>query len=105
MKGPRRQRRSRITSNRFGGPKASKNPVSVGEEYNVEIVAVTSQGKGVAKIKGFTIIVDNTSPGDRVMIRITKMGNSHADAKVFSQKSCVSDIVPIQDGETQILTI
>jgi predicted RNA-binding protein with TRAM domain len=85
LKRPKRSERSEIKGGRFGGSKAPKNPVSVGEEYKVKIEDVSRQGKGVAKIEGFVILVDNTSPGDRVMIRITKVGNGFAAAEVFSQ--------------------
>ena len=55
--------------------KALKTPLSVGEEYNVKIEEMSRQGMGVAKIDGFVILVNNTRPGDRVMIRITKVGS------------------------------
>ena len=34
---------------------------------------------GVAQIEGFVILVNNTKPGDRVMIRITKVGSGFAE--------------------------
>ena len=85
MKGPRRHERNEKKGNRFGGSKAPKTPVSVGEEYNVKIEEMSRQGMGVAKINGFVILVNNTRPGDRVMIRITKVGSGFAAAEVFSQ--------------------
>ncbi len=85
MKRPKRHERSGNKGGRFGGSKAPKTPVSVGEEYNVKIEDVSRQGKGVAKIEGFVILVNNTAPGDRVMIRITKVGDGYAAAEVFSQ--------------------
>ncbi|HEX9319917.1 MAG TPA: TRAM domain-containing protein [Nitrososphaeraceae archaeon] len=85
MKRPKRYERSGNRGGRFGGPKAPKTPVSVGEEYKVKIEDLSRQGKGVAKIDGFVILVNNTRPGDRVMIRITKVGNGYAAAEVFSQ--------------------
>lgn len=85
MKRPKRYERNINRSGRFGGPKAPKTPVSVGEEYKVKIEDVSRQGKGVAKIEGFVILVNNTRPGDKVMIKITKVGNGFATAEVFSQ--------------------
>ena len=85
MKGPRRHERNEKKGNRFGGSKAPKTPVSVGEEYNVKIEEMSRQGMGVAKIDGFVILVNNTKPEDRVMIRITKVGSGFAAAEVFSQ--------------------
>ena len=40
---------------------------------------------GSAKIDGFVILVNNTKPGDRVMVRITNVGSGFATADVFSQ--------------------
>ena len=85
MKGPRRHERNEKKGNRFGGSKAPKTPVSVGEEYNVKIEEMSRQGMGVAKIDGFVILVNNTKPEDRVMIRITKVGSGFAAAEIFSQ--------------------
>src|SRR5213593_4777254 len=85
MQVSKRYERSGNRGGRFGGSKAPKTPVSVGEEYKVKIEDVSRQGKGVAKIEGFVILVNNTSPGDGVKIRITKVGNGYAAAEVFSQ--------------------
>ena len=73
MKGPRRHERNEKKGNRFGGSKAPKTPVSVGEEYIVKIEEMSRQGMGSAKIDGFVILVNNTKSGDKVMIRITKV--------------------------------
>jgi TRAM domain len=43
------------------------------------------EGSGIAKLKGVSIFVNNTSPGDKVMVRITKVGRSYAAAEVFTQ--------------------
>ena len=83
MKRPRRYERNESKGNRFGGSKAPKTPVSVGEEYNVKIEEMSRQGMGVAKIDGFVILVNNTRPGDRVMIRITKVGSGFASGRSF----------------------
>jgi len=101
LKRPKRYERSQSRSGRFGGSKAPKTPVSVGEEYKVKIEDVSRQGKGVAKIEGFVILVNNTSPGDRVMIRITKVGNGFAAAEVFSQNIKKDTKQEIGENETQ----
>ena len=101
MKRPKRYKRSEIRGGRFGGSKAPKNPVSVGEEYMVKIEDVSRQGKGVAKIEGFVIIVNNTRPGDRVMIRITKVGNDFAAAEVFSQDKEIEKNTKQELGEAE----
>ena len=101
MKGPRRHERNKKKGNRFGGPKTPKTPVSVGEEYNVKIEEMSRQGMGVAKIDGFVILVNNTRPGDRVMIRITKVGSGFAAAEVFSQNIKKDPMQEIGSNETK----
>lgn len=83
MKGPRKKKNIRKKSNRFGGLKAPKNPVSVGEEYIVTIEEIGNKGIGVAKLRGHLILVNDTYPGDRVMVRITKTAPSSAAAVVI----------------------
>ena len=101
MKGPRRHERNEKKGNRFGGLKAPKTPVSVGEEYNVKIEEISRQGMGVAKIDGFVILVNNTKPGNRVMIRITKVGSGFAAAEVFSQNIKKDPMQEMGGNETQ----
>ena len=50
---------------------------------NVKIEEMSRQGMGVAKIDGFVILVNNTRPGDRVMIRITKVGSGFGTGRSF----------------------
>ena len=97
MKRPRRYERNENK----GGSKAPKTPLSVGEEYNVKIEEMSRQGMGVAKIDGFVILVNNTRPGDRVMIRITKVGIGFAAAKVFGQNIKKDPMREMGGNETQ----
>jgi len=101
LKRPRRYERNESKGNRFGGSKAPKTPVSVGEEYNVKIEEMSRQGMGVAKIDGFVILVNNTRPGDRVMIRITKVGSGFAAAEVFNQNIKEDRMQEIGSNETK----
>ena len=72
--------------NQFGGSKAPRSPLSVGEEYMVTIEELGNDGTGVAKFRGVSILVNNTNPGDKAIIRITKVGRTYAQGQVFSQK-------------------
>ena len=66
---------------------------------------MSRQGIGVAKIQGFLILVNNTRPGDRVMIRITKVGKGFAAAEVFSQsinKDMKQDMGPYRRTDKKI---
>lgn len=83
MKRPRSNEKYLNKGNHYGGSKAPKAPISVGEEYIVTIEEMDKGGSGVSRIKGVSIFVKNTNPGDKVKVRITKMGRSHAAAEVF----------------------
>ena len=43
-------------------------------------------GVGVTKLRGVAIFVNNTNPGDKVKVRITKVGriNATAELQVFT---------------------
>ncbi len=86
MKRPRRNEKDEKKGNHFGGSKAPKTPISVGEEYIVSIKEIGKQGVGIARFRGVSILVHNTNPGDKVMVRITKVGRTFAVAEVFSPK-------------------
>jgi len=58
-------------------------PISVGEEYMVTIEEMGKEGSGIARLRGVSIFVDDTNPGDKIKVRITKLGRSHAAAEVF----------------------
>jgi predicted RNA-binding protein with TRAM domain len=74
-------------SGSFGGTKALRETsVNVEEEYNAKIEDMSPQGNaGVAKIEGFVIFDNNARHGERVMIKITKVGNGYATAEVLNQ--------------------
>ena len=86
LKRPRRHEKDEKKGNQFGGSKAPRTPVSVGEEYIVTIEEMGKGGVGVAKLRGVSILINNTNPGDKAMVRITKVGRTYAVAEVFSQK-------------------
>ena len=84
MKKPRSYERYEKKSDRFGGSKAPRNPISVGEEYIVTIEETSKSGTGVAKIKGFVVLVNNSNPGERVKIRIRQVSHNHAVVDVIT---------------------
>jgi predicted RNA-binding protein with TRAM domain len=67
LKKPRSYERYEKKCDRFGGSKSPKNPISVGEEYIVTIEETSKSGTGVAKIRGFVVLVNNSNPGEKVM--------------------------------------
>jgi 23S rRNA (uridine2552-2'-O)-methyltransferase len=48
-------------------------PVREGEEIEVEIEDVGSEGDGVAKVEGFTLFVPGTETGDRLTVRVEQV--------------------------------
>ncbi|MBN2454143.1 TRAM domain-containing protein [Candidatus Woesearchaeota archaeon] len=60
-------------------------PVKVGDELDVTIEAVGEKGDGIAKKEGFVLFVPNTSQGDNVKIKITKVLRKVGFAEVIGQ--------------------
>ncbi len=60
------------------GPK----PVKVGDVVEVEVTEISKRGDGVAKIRGFIIFIPNTKPGEKVRVKITRVGPSFAVAEL-----------------------
>ncbi|MFP3240276.1 MAG: TRAM domain-containing protein [Caldivirga sp.] len=56
--------------------------MKVGDVVDVEVTEVSKRGDGVAKIRGFIIFVPNTKPGDKVKVKITRVGPSFAVAEL-----------------------
>jgi predicted RNA-binding protein with TRAM domain len=83
LKRPRSHEKYLNKGNQFGGSKTPRAPISVGEEYIVTIEEMGKEGSGIARLGGVSIFVNNTNPGDKVKVRITKLGRTHATAEVF----------------------
>ena len=60
----------------------NEKPVEVEKEYDVEISELSRRGDGLARIEGFVIFVPKTKLGEKVHIRITKVGNRFAIGEV-----------------------
>ena len=61
-----------------------KCPVEVGNEYEVDITGITPQGAGIARIKGFLILVPDTKPGDHIKVTVTKTDPLNAEAEIVT---------------------
>jgi len=59
-----------------------KKPVEEGKEYSVTISDIGSQGDGIARIEGFGVFVPVAKVGVTVKVKITRVGNKSAFAKV-----------------------
>ena len=57
--------------------------MEINDELIVKIEKFSNLGHGIAKTDGFVIFVENTCPGDKVKIKITKSNKNYANAKVL----------------------
>ena len=58
--------------------------VKKGQELELEIVQVAFGGKGIARVDGMTVFVDQTVPGDRVVARIFRKKKNYAEARLIA---------------------
>ncbi|WP_406661720.1 TRAM domain-containing protein [Methanolobus sp. ZRKC3] len=56
----------------------STAPVEAGETYDVTIEDLAREGDGIARVSGFVIFVPDTSVGDEVTIKVTKVMSKFA---------------------------
>lgn len=54
-----------------------------GQPIEVEISAIAFGGKGLVRINGLAVFVDQAVPGDHVLIRITRKKKNYAEARVM----------------------
>ena len=73
----------------FGGgrPPMGPKPVEVGKEYDVEITELSRRGDGVAKVQGFVIFVQGAKVGQKVKIKVDRVGPRFASATVVTGAS------------------
>ncbi|ABE51306.1 TRAM-domain protein [Methanococcoides burtonii DSM 6242] len=60
----------------------STAPVEAGETYEVTIEDIAREGDGIARVSGFVVFVPNTSVGDEVTIKVTKVMRKFAFGEV-----------------------
>lgn len=56
--------------------------VKKGQELEMSISGMAFGGKGIAKVNGYTVFVDQAVPSDRVRARVVKKKQSYAEARV-----------------------
>ena len=76
-----KKRAPRNAKNKHG--KGIDYPIKIGEEYEVDIVDVTPNGGGIARIKGFPIFISNAKRNEHLKIRITNLISGCADAQII----------------------
>ena len=62
-------------------------PISVGEEYVVDIEDIGREGDGIARIESFILFVPDAELGERVPIRVESVQESFATATVVDEPS------------------
>ena len=66
------------------GRYVKKCPVEIGNQYEVNITETTPKGAGIARIKGFLILIEDTKPGDHITVMITKTDPLSAEAEIVT---------------------
>src|SRR6056297_519346 len=58
--------------------------IKKGQEIELEITDLAFGGRGIAKVDGFTVFVDQALPEDRVLARVFKRKKNYAEARAAS---------------------
>ena len=90
-KTPDKARLTAKRSRRFGKRRVyltspSSGPVKEGQEIDVFINDIGSGGDGIARIQNFLIFVPKTRVGERLKVRIIKVGRRFAIAEEIKRK-------------------
>ena len=57
-------------------------PVDLGTEYQVDVVEMSPNGEGVARVKGYMLFVAGGKVGDHVKVKIVRVDSVSADAEI-----------------------
>ncbi len=77
-------KRSQRNAKNRRGRYVRKCPVEIGNEYEVDITEITPNGEGIARVKGFLILINDTTPGDHITVKITKTAPLSAEAEIIT---------------------
>lgn len=58
-------------------------PVAVGDELEVNIIGTHPSGAGMTNIRGYTILVPNAKPRERVKIRVTQVTEKNVTGQII----------------------
>lgn len=72
-------------------------PVKKNERYIVDIVDLSHEGLGVAKVDGYPLFIENALPGEQVDVLVLKVGNRFGFAKVEERLVESPDRQPVKD--------
>lgn len=73
-------------------------PVQKNETIEVEIIDLTHEGMGVAKVDGYPLFIEDALPGEKIEIKVLKTGKSFGYGKVLTILTSSNDRVPVKDA-------
>lgn len=75
-----------------------KLSVKKNERYTLDIIDLSYEGMGVAKIDGYPLFIENALPGERVEVLVVKAGNKFGYGKVEKWLTESQDRQPLKDN-------
>lgn len=75
-----------------------KLSVKKNERYTLDIIDLSYEGMGVAKIDGYPLFIENALPGERVEVLVVKAGNKFGYGKVEKWLTESPDRQPLMDN-------
>ncbi|WP_288657778.1 23S rRNA (uracil(1939)-C(5))-methyltransferase RlmD [uncultured Enterococcus sp.] len=75
-----------------------KLSVKKNERYTLDIIDLSYEGMGVAKIDGYSLFIENALPGERVEVLVVKVGNKFGYGKVEKWLTESPDRQPLKDN-------
>ncbi|EOF59760.1 23S rRNA (uracil-5-)-methyltransferase RumA [Enterococcus hirae EnGen0127] len=75
-----------------------KLSVKKNERYTLDIIDLSYEGMGVAKIDGYPLFIENALPGERVEVLLVKAGNKFGYGKVEKWLTESPDRQPLKDN-------
>ena len=73
-------------TNRKGLASGAK-PLEVEKEYDVQVTEISRRGDGVAKVQGFVIFVQGAKVGQKVRIKVDRVGPRFASGVIVGHVS------------------
>ena len=60
-------------------------PVELGKEYEVDVTEMSPNGEGVARVRGYLILIANAKLGNRVKVKINRLDSMSAEAETVEE--------------------
>lgn len=81
-----RPRRFRKREKKYDAIGFQRAPVKVGQEINVVISDIGTRGDGIARIQNFLVFVPQAKTGERLRVKIQKIGRKFAIAEKIKEE-------------------